>query len=867
MVPKGLHSKPKRLGVKWLAAAVSLAMVAVACSGDDTSTDPEPDSTTTTSISAPDATTTTTEPPDQATTTTTTTTTTTVPTITEDRAYYILPPGNYGGIPTTDNSFDQLPLYDGLTPLRGNINDADIDSLFLPQNFEPVGETVEEPTGREGTTILYDEFGIAHVSGVTREDLAFGAGWVTARDRDLLLTLGRGPARVAVADVPGINAFSLITSAQSFTPSAAAEQLVTDQVNLIVETYGSEGEQIISDAAAYAEGINAFWEANGIVREPANVNDVIAVTAFIGSIFGAGGGSEVDNAEFLSGLKNALGAQQGTAAWEDFMQTDDPEAPTTIDQRFEYGTFTGGEVTGSVVIDEGSVISLDPRTPVEGSGPVFSDERVLYEAASAPPSLTASNWLTVAPERSVNNTTLAVMGPQLGYYYPEIVQQIHLSGPGIEAQGIAVPGLAMYILIGRTTDYAWSLTSANQDVIDVYAEVLCNPDGSTPSRESSSYMFEGECIPFEQFYAGMLGDTPIRYPVSVHGPVIGTAMSQGKPVALTRKRSTFGRDGLNLAALKDMTEGDAATPDAFFEVTNQFGFTFNWGYANRQGIAYFASGHLPERAEGLDRRLPTLGTGEYEWQGFLEQDEHPHASGHPSGRLLNWNNQSAPGFMHGDGNLYGSVHRVELFDQWPDKAELKDVVGIMNRSATEDTLSPVWPVISEVLRSTDAPSSAAAEVVDLLDAWVDDDAPLLDADEDGFYDRAGAFLFDRLWGPITDTVMEPVFGEIQPNTINFRGIGTASLIDKDLRTLLGHQVEGPFNLRYCGAGDLEECSDSLWATIESVVSEITAERGDDPSMWLREGLRSSFAPNLIPNTFRSTNRPTFQQLLEFAPTK
>ena len=145
------------------------------------------------------------------------------------------------------------------------------------------------------------------------------------------------------------------------------------------------------------------------------------------------------------------------------------------------------------------------------------------------------------------------------------------------------------------------------------------------------------------------------------------------------------------------------------------------------------------------------------------------------GATPHWNNQSAPGFMHGDGNLYGSIHRVELFDQWPDKSELKDVVGIMNRSATEDTLSPVWPVISEVLRSTDAPSSAAAEVVDLLDAWVADDAPLLDADEDGFYDRAGALLMDRLWAPIADAVMEPVFGGTQPNTINFRGIGSASL--------------------------------------------------------------------------------------------
>ena len=29
----------------------------------------------------------------------------------EDRAFYILPPGNYGGIPTNENSLDQLPLY------------------------------------------------------------------------------------------------------------------------------------------------------------------------------------------------------------------------------------------------------------------------------------------------------------------------------------------------------------------------------------------------------------------------------------------------------------------------------------------------------------------------------------------------------------------------------------------------------------------------------------------------------------------------------------------------------------------------------------------------------------------------------------
>ncbi len=847
------------------ALTIAVALVAAACSSDDGDTadstpsaDSSPvtepadtDEPTTTATDAP-----TTEPPS---------TDAPAPTITEDRAYYILPPGNYGGLPTNDDSLDQLPLYDALTPLRGNVTDADIDEFFLPEDFNPIGETTEEPTGREGTTILYDDYGVAHVTGETREDLAFGAGWVSARDRGLLLSLGRTAARVAVADVPGIDAFSLVTNpGQAFVPSEATEQLVTDQVQLIIDTYGEEGEEIIADAQAYADGMTAYFVANDIPEAPATVNDVIATTAFIGSIFGAGGGGEASNAEFLSALEKSLGAEQGRAVWEDFMSWDDPESPTTIDERFDYPALTGGDVVGSANIDAGSIISLDPRAPAADSAP-FVEASLFYPSAEGPPTRNASNFLLASPEASTNSTPLAVMGPQLGYYYPEIVQQIHLSGPGIEAQGAAVPGLAMYLLVGRSEDYAWSLTSANQDVRDVYAEVLCEPDGSAPNRTSGHYEFDGECIPFELFDAGTLGDVPLIYPTSVHGPVIGTATSDGAPVALTSKRSTFGRDGLNLAALKDMTEGDADTTEAFFESANKFGFTFNWGYANRDGIGYFASGYLPERAEGLDRRLPTLGTGEYEWTGVLDQDEHPHADGHPSGRLLNWNNQSAPGFMHGDNNQYGSVHRVENFDQWPDQVDLAGVAGVMNRAATEDIRSSVWPVISAVLAEGEAPNELSVQVVDLLDTWAADDAPLLDADNDGLNDRPGGLLFDTVFDPVVAAVSDPVLGDLLASGVRMRGIDDASFIDKDLRNVLGEAVEGPFNVSYCGAGDLAACSASLWAAIDVALTEVAAERGDDPTTWLPEGQRTTFTPGLIENDFRSTNRPTFQQVIEFAP--
>ena len=810
-----------------------------------------------------------------------------------DRARYILPAGNYGGFPTTVNSTDQLPLYDALTPLRGNVTDSDLEKNFLPEDFKPVGATRVEPTGRPGTTVTYDSYGVAHVTGVTRQDMAFGAGWVTARDRSLLLELGRGPARAAVADVPGINAFGLVTSGQSFVPSAATEQLLTDQVQLIIDTYGNKGREMIAEMQAEADGMTAFFRASGSTQPAATVNDVIATAAFIGSIFGAGGGAEASNAEYLAKLQNRLGADTGRKAWEDTMLFDDPEAPTTIKQVFNYGPLTGGPVTGAAVIDEGSIVSLDPRVPAATTtapvAPLVSGTRTsaaqalaaassgrvpgpgeepTYPAAGPVPSKQASNFLVVDPTRSTTKNTLAVMGPQLGYYYPEIVQQIHLTGPGVEAQGVAVPAAAMYLLIGRTRDYAWSLTSANHDVRDVFAEQLCNPDGSAPTRASNHYLFDGACRAFEMVDAGTLNTTPIRYPVSVHGPVIGTATSNGRAIALTRKRSTFGRDGLNLAALKDLTEGKADTPEHFFQAANQFGFTFNWAYASRTATAFFSSGLLPRRAAGLDRRLPTLGTGGYEWQGFLSEQEHPQSVGGPGGLLLNWNNQSAPGFMHGDDNPYGSVHRVELFDQFPSSVTLANDASVMNRSATEDVRSPAWPVVSQVLHGSAAPTPLAAKVVDVLDDWVRRDAPVLDADNSGQNDDAGAAIMNAIWNPIADAVMRPVFGDSTTDLDRIRGLGGLSgesYVDKDLRTLLDPtRVQGAFKLRYCGNGSLDACRASLWAVVDRIGTTLAQAQGNDPTTWRNASRRVGFTPGLIPDTMRATNRPTFQQVLEFA---
>jgi acyl-homoserine lactone acylase PvdQ len=316
-----------------------------------------------------------------------------------------------------------------------------------------------------------------------------------------------------------------------------------------------------------------------------------------------------------------------------------------------------------------------------------------------------------------------------------------------------------------------------------------------------------------------------------------------------------------------MTAGKASTPQKFWKAANQFEFTFNWAYASRGATSYFTSGRLPRRARGLDRRLPTLGTGKYDWKGFLSEREHPHGVSGPNGLLLNWNNQSAPGFMHGDDEPYGSAQRVELFDKWPRRVKLTDVVGVMNRAATEDVRSPVWPVISSVLRSGPAPNPRSQQVVGLLDSWVRRDAPRLDADNNGFFDDPGPAILDAAWRPIVEAVMRPRLGANLTEALDItRGLGGQSghsYVDKDLRTLLGRKVAGKFHVRYCGKGKLAACRASLWAAIGQASDELAAQYGPDPAAWLKEGERTTFTPGLIPNTFRATNRPTFQQVLEF----
>lgn len=771
-------------------------------------------------------------------------------------ALNVLPPGQAGDLAIGRHSSDQAALYDGLTPQRNAVSGSDLRRYFKSARFGVEGRAERVQRPRPGVRIVRDRWGVPHVYGRTRADVEFGAGWVTAEDRGLLLQLLRNAGRIAALDVPGINAFAFALSGRAYRPSAEAEQQLSNQVALLRAT--ADGRRLLADVQAYVAGINAYHSAQSLPIDPWTANDVAGMAALIGAVFGVGGGDETRRSMFRSALIDRLGVTKGSEVFDDLSERQNPATPVTIARPFAWEQQPAGETAAELA--DGS---FEPVT--YGVATTHTSHRLM------------SNALLIGRSRSATGRPLFVAGPQVGHFYPQILFEMDLHGGGIDARGASFPGVGFYVLLGRGKDYAWSLTSSTSDLVDDYAEVLCGDD--------THYRYNGECREMQTFDAGTLvgvGDEPDRqlvFRTTVHGPVIGYARlrGSGERVAISRKRATRGRDVLSGLAWQDLNTNKPRNAREFLRSASRLEMSFNWYYADDRSIATFSSGRLPVRSVNIPGKL-AFGTGEYEWRGFLPFARHPQAINPPSGAIVNWNNKPAPAFTAADDQWsYGSVHRVELLTRGIAARRthtLASMVGAMNRAATQDLRGVrVLPAVEAVV-GTAPKTPLAGEIFDTLVAWRRAGAPRLDADGDGLLDDRGAAVMDAAWPKLADAVMTPVLGDLTPRLAellprddplsdgNAFGAGWYGYVETDLLTILGRPVRSAYRTRFCGGGDLAACRDSLWDALDQAGRELVARHGPDRSRWLARDARIGYAP-FLSRSMRGTNRPTFQQVVTF----
>lgn len=257
--------------------------------------------------------------------------------------------------------------------------------------------------------------------------------------------------------------------------------------------------------------------------------------------------------------------------------------------------------------------------------------------------MTTSNWIGVTASQTQSGHPITVMGPQTGYFNPQLLWEAAVVSRGgtpyeFAARGISTVNLP-YIVIGRGRDFAWSPTSAGSDFTDTRVSRLCNSDGSTPSRADSDgdgfpdadgYVVNGRCVRlYRRLDQWVATPTPAsialggpaqpelvqRYVLRTHyGPVFATATVNGAPVVISTQRSTFLSDVDTAAPFALLTTtGTKMTQQRFKQLFNSMTSTFNWLYVDSQDLAYIQSGLYPQRSAQHSPDLPVWGDGRFEW--------------------------------------------------------------------------------------------------------------------------------------------------------------------------------------------------------------------------------------------------------------
>src|SRR3954463_660192 len=598
----------------------------------------------------------------------------------------VLPPGSAG----TDNALqlarfnldetrpahwdDQLPLYADLLYASPNLTHDDVGKYFKDATFGVKPEDVESTISpRPGVTIVRDkQFGVPHIYGDTFEDVEFGAGYAGAQDRLFLIDVLRHTGRATLSSFIGGGAGNRAQDQTQWAIAPYTEADLQKQIDLGLQRYGAEGAKVKSGAEAFVAGVNQYinealldptklpaeYAAIGKTPEPFKLTDVIAEASLIGGIFGKGGGAEVKSALLVRALEKRFGVKKGRRAWADFRSKNDPEAPTTIlKKRFPYETARAFSTRGLALPDRGSVTFTPPVPPADAAAAKSAAKTQNTIGAQISRALDghASNWLLLPKRASKTGHPLAVIGPQVGYYVPEILMEEELHGPGFDARGASFPGVNLMVQLGHGRDYAWSATTATSDNVDTFAEVLCQDDYHD--------LYKGQCLPMEKlervnsWHSNLVDSTPdgsetLTVYRTVHGIVYARGKSRGKRVAFTTARTTYFHEADS--AIGFFRLNDPAwthDPESFRRAVDGINFAFNWGYIDSKHIAYQLSGWYPRRAKKTSPDFPVLGTGRYDWRGYnasahtlstVPLDKRPHAVDQTY--LVSWNNKQAPGW-------------------------------------------------------------------------------------------------------------------------------------------------------------------------------------------------------------------------------
>jgi penicillin amidase len=260
-----------------------------------------------------------------------------------------------------------------------------------------------------------------------------------------------------------------------------------------------------------------------------------------------------------------------------------------------------------------------------------------------------SNAWAMAGSRTASGKPLLSSDMHLEYSLPGIWYMTHLTAPGLDVSGVALPG-APGIIVGHNRHIAWGITNLHFDVQDLYIEKI--------DERSGRYLYDGrvEQARGERERIPVKGQGPVEMAtwVTRHGPIIVADGNERISLRWTASDgAAFQYPILDINRAENWQQFNAAL--ARFP-----GPGSNFVYADVDGnIGYHAAGRLPKR-HGFAGDVPVDGsTAQFEWDGYIPFDELPSLFNPPWGLIASANqNPFPPGFSHSVNGNFAPTHRL-----------------------------------------------------------------------------------------------------------------------------------------------------------------------------------------------------------------
>jgi len=486
------------------------------------------------------------------------------------------------------------------------------------QNAEPADESFDDELNIAGlkgkAEVFFDERLVPHVFAENDEDLYFVQGYLHAKFRLFQMDLQTKAAAGRASEIAGKKAINYDRGQRRLGMVYAAE-------NAVKEIEADPQSKILFDA--YTKGINAYVESlteSSIPLEYKLLNI---------------------KPEKWTNLRTALLLKMMAKMLSG--ETEHDLANTNAKSIFSAGDFKMlyPEVPDSLVpiVPKGTVFDKPAFVPLK---PASADSIYFAKKDTVPArpeveqdkSNGSNNWV-VAGNKTQSGAPILCNDPHLELSLPSIWYEMQLVTPTSNTYGVSLPG-SPFIIIGFNDSIAWGVTNAQRDVKDYY-EIRFK------DNSKKEYWFDGKWVPttLREETVKVKGGADISDTVAytIFGPVMfdesySIDYSGKKNLAVRWTAHDPSNEGITFYKLNH-----AHNYDDYAEAIKTFSCPGqNFVFASHSGdIAIWQQAKFPARWDMQGEYVMPGEDTSYRWQGFIPQQENPHAKNPVQGFLQSAN--------------------------------------------------------------------------------------------------------------------------------------------------------------------------------------------------------------------------------------